>query len=132
MSKKMLETLLSISNFSHQVIPVVMLDDTVLNEKYFDENNEVISENASFNFLALQLTSHFDGFDWEKSIYKKHWRNPERVLSIKKLVFKQSIHEFPPIFRLSAKPTQLFVSEEGKKSLESENIKGVKFREIVA
>jgi hypothetical protein len=119
----MLNALLSVRDFPHQVIPIVMIDRAVGDSKEFDENHD---------FVAVQLLEHQDVFDWEKSVYK---RNPERsdiIDRLDKLVLKIPQHGLPPLFRIAAIPlrTRLFISAEGRAALEQAGIKGLWFVDL--
>jgi hypothetical protein len=121
MSKRMLNTLLTVKDFSHQVIPIVMKDIFV--PPQFDESHD---------FVAVQLLEHQDVFDWENSVYR---RNPERsdiIDRLNRLVIKIPQHGLPPLFRIAATPleTRLFVSAEGRAALEQAGIKGIRFDDL--
>jgi hypothetical protein len=120
MSKRMLETLLSVREFPHQVIPIVMLDAFTPAE--FEENHD---------YVAVQLLEHQDVFDWEKSIYELDPEVPNCIksTSLEKIVLRTPPEGFPPLFRIgtaSLRP-DLYVSPEGKAALESAGIRGVNF-----
>lgn len=127
MSKKMLNTLLSVGNFPHKAIPVVMVDCEVIS---YESGAAKRSEKENHCFVAVQLLEHLDAFDWEKSVYEPHPRMSNRVSYIKKLVFKEPTNAFPPLFRLSARPSPLFVSGKARAALEKEGIQGVIFQDL--
>jgi hypothetical protein len=123
MSKRMLEVLLSVREFPHQVVPIVMLDAFTPLE--FEENHD---------YVAVQLLEHQDVFDWGKSIYE---RNPElpnciESSSLEKLVLRNPSGGFPPLFRIGTAPlqTKLYVSAEGRTALEVAGIRGVNFVQL--
>jgi hypothetical protein len=122
MSKRMLEALLSVREFPHQVIPIVMLDAFTPIE--FEENHD---------YVAVQLLEHQDVFDWEKSIYEPHSEKPNRFKSgsLEKLVLREPLAGLPPLFRIATTPlqTKLYVSAEGRTALEGVGIRGVTFLE---
>jgi hypothetical protein len=121
MSRRMLEAFLTVREFPHQVIPVVMKDIFV--PPQFEENHD---------FVAVQLLEHQDVFDWEKSIYERDPDYPESVdpLSIEKLVLREPKTGFPPIFRVKELETVLYVSSAGRTALEMAGIRGVEFVEL--
>jgi hypothetical protein len=122
MSKRMLNVLLSVREFSYQAIPVVMKDIFV--PPKFEENHD---------FVVVQLLENQDIFDWEKSIYERDPDRPNRIksISLEKLVLREPSQGFPPLFRLSnVIRSQLFISAESRSALEAAGIRGVKFVEL--
>jgi hypothetical protein len=117
MSKRMLEVLLSVQEFPHQVIPIAMLSD------------HADSDEKNYEFVAVQLLEHQDVFDWEKSVYERDPELPNCIESLEKLVLKETNGGFPPLFRIATVPlrTRLYVSLEGKAALEAAGIRGVNF-----
>jgi hypothetical protein len=127
MSKRMLNTLLSVKEFPHRTwdvpfvgfpdnAPVMMLEEGLRGGVRHD--NE---------FVAVQLLEHLNIFDWENSEYKMHRIFPDEISRIRKLVLKVPEEGLPPIFRLKVDPVFLYVSPEGRAALETANIKGVRF-----
>ncbi|MBX3161336.1 MAG: hypothetical protein KF773_35565 [Deltaproteobacteria bacterium] len=125
MSRRMLDTLQSAGEFEHRAIPVVMLDDT-LAEK-LDAGGKVRPGAANLDFVAVHLTSHIAAFDWERSEYTRSEIAPDKVWSVKRLVFKDI--PLPPLFRLTELLGPLFVSAEGRAALEKAGIRGIKLIE---
>ena len=120
MSRKMLDILLAVGDFPHQVIPVVMrnvFDDPPIEEFH--------------NFVAVQLLEHLDAFDWDKSVYtlKKGRSGITYASSVKKLVLREPEGGFPPLFRIDQVETRLFVSRNAKIALEAANIQGIDLRD---
>jgi hypothetical protein len=122
MSKRMLEALLSVREFPHQVIPIVMLDAFTPLE--FEENHD---------YVAVQLLEHQDVFDWEQSKCERDLEVPNcvRFGSLESAVFIEPLDGFPPLFRVTTIPlsNRLYVSAEGKAALEETGIRGVNFLE---
>jgi hypothetical protein len=127
MSKRMLNTLLSVREFPHRTwdipflgfpnnAPVMMLEKGL--------SDGVRYENE---FVAVQLLEQLDIFDRENSVYKESNILPGAVNSIRKLALHVSEDGLPPIFRLKVSPVRLYVSPEGRNALEAANIKGVRF-----
>jgi hypothetical protein len=103
-------------------------------EEDLDEKNKSMTNKLEQAYILDWDNSHlldldYD-FDWEKSLYQPHPRMNNRVTSISKLVLTEPKNDLPPIFRLSAYSTALFVSAEARKLLEKEGIKGIKFQDI--
>jgi hypothetical protein len=121
MSKRMLSTLLTVKDFSHQVIPIVMKDIFV--PPQFDESHD---------FVVVQLLEHQDVFDWENSVYELDPECSDIIAHLDKLVLKIPQHGLPPLFRIAATPLQttLFVSAEGRAALEQAGVKGVRFIDL--
>jgi hypothetical protein len=121
MSKRMLDTLLTVKDFPHQIIPIVMKDIFV--PPQFDESHD---------FVAVQLLEHQDVFDWDNSVYETGPVRPEAVdpLSIEKLVLREPEGGFPPVFRIKDFDTALYVSAAGRAALEAAGIKGIRFVQL--
>jgi hypothetical protein len=121
-SKRMLEALLSVREFPHQVIPIMMLSDHADSDEKSDE------------FIAVQLLEHQDVFDWEQSIYERDPEVPNCIesTSLEKLVLRTPPKGFPPLFRIGTAPlqTKLYVSAEGRTALEAAGIRGVNFVQL--
>jgi Domain of unknown function (DUF4375) len=121
MSKPMLNTLLSVSEFPHQAISIVMIDDQV---DWFTDKR---TGRESDDFIALQLIEHLDLFDWEQSVYQRNSLNPNLFNSLETLVLKTPENGYPPIFRLATLPRRLFVSAQARTALEAAGLHGLKF-----
>jgi hypothetical protein len=121
MSKGMLEVLLSVREFPHQVIPIVMLSD------------HADSDEKNYEFVAVQLLEHQDVFDWEKSVCERNMEIPNCIKfgSLESAVFIEPSDGFPPLFRVATVPltNRLYVSAEGKAALEAAGVRGVSFLE---
>lgn len=124
MSKRMLETLLSVGEFPHQVIPVVMLDTQLHDFQKIGAPPEEIHD-----FVAVQLLEHLDVLDWERSMCERHPTIPNTVeaLSMQKLVLKEPEGGFPPLFRIASYRTQLYVSAFSRAALEKAGLKRLFF-----
>jgi hypothetical protein len=128
MSKRMLDTLLSVGNFRHRAYPVVMIDcKQIHNEELGKKSNSGIEYN---NFSAVQVLEDLDVFDWENSIYERDSESPDVLESIEELVLKEPEEGFPPLFRVvtSYLKTRLYISSEARTALEAAGIRGVLFR----
>jgi hypothetical protein len=127
MSKRMLNTLLSVKEFPHRTwdVPFVGFPDNapvMMLEKGL--SGGVRHDNE---FVAVQLLEQLDIFDRENSTYKTYTAMPDEIMSIRKLVLKVPEEGLPPIFRLKVAPVLLYVSPEGRKALEAAKIKGIHF-----
>lgn len=127
MSRRMLEALLAVGDFPHRAVPVCLVDETVPVSKRRDSNGKMRADVVDDGFVAVQLTSHLDVFDRQRSEYEADTLFPDEVGIIRKLVLKEPVGGFPPLFRLSAKSNYLFVSEKAKQRLEQEKIQGAVF-----
>jgi hypothetical protein len=117
MSKRMLEALLSVGDFPHQAIPVVI--------------KSRLSSNLVYdNFVAVQLLEHLDVFDWDNSVYEMNSVLPEYIGNVDRLVLKEPSEGLPPIFRIQDYETLLYVSARARAALEQADIKGVEFRNL--
>jgi hypothetical protein len=130
MSKRMLNTLLSVGSFPHRVYPVVMLNveevyDSTL-KKYIAPRTE------NNNYVAVHLTEHLDIFDTENSVYQRDSDNPEWILmnSVKWLTIREPETGFPPLFNIKSASTDIFVSAQARIALETASIQGIDFLHI--
>jgi hypothetical protein len=127
MSKQMLNGLLSVREFPHRTwnIPFVGFPDNA--PAMMLEQGLRGGVRHDNEFVAVQLLEHLDIFDWENSVYEMHSIFPDEVDRIRKLALKVPEEGLPPIFRLKISPVQIYVSPEGRKALEIDNIRGVRF-----
>jgi hypothetical protein len=129
MSKRMLEALLSVREFPHQVIPITMVN---LEFQDFDEQgNKLLSRTEIHDYVAVQLLEHQDVFDWEQSVYERDPDRPTMLDSCRRVVLRVPPNGLPPLFRIATVPldTRLYVSPEGRAALEAAGIRGVSFIE---
>jgi hypothetical protein len=124
MSKRMLNTLLSVQDFPHRTFPVNIVDDQFIG---FEGEDKIFRVTTNQNFVIVQLTTHLDVFDWENSEYTLLEGVPGRVERAKKVVLKEPSEGFPPLFQIAAYESRLFVSHAGKTALEAAHITGTKF-----
>jgi hypothetical protein len=125
MSKRMLDTLLSVREFPHQTIPITMIDCEVVHKPELGRNEK--SGEEIHDFVAVQLLEHLDIFDWERSDYKPDPAMPR----VDRLVLRVPEGGLPPLFRVKKRETYLYVSPEGRAALESAAIQGVDFLNLV-
>jgi hypothetical protein len=130
MSKRMLDTLLSVGSFPHRAYPVVMLD---IVEAYNPKLKKYVSPRTeNHNYVAIHLTEYLDAFDFENSIYERDEDKPELILrtSVKWLALREPETGFPPLFTVKPASTKLFVSAEARAALESNDIQGIEFLHV--
>ena len=113
MSKNMLEVLYSAGEFPHHLFPIQVT-----------QAGAVIDQ---LEFFGVQLLSHQDYFDWENSVYDRQRSSQRRVAGVEVFVLAIPEEGLPPIFRLSAVPTYLFVSDEARQALKEAGIRGPRY-----
>ncbi len=128
MSKRMLDTLLLTGDFRYRAYSVLMVDC----EQIYDEalGRDANSGIEFHDFSAIHVLENLDIFDWENSVYERSTKKPDSLRSCEKIVLKEPMQGFPPLFRITTVPlrTDLFISAEARSALEVANIKGVTFR----
>jgi hypothetical protein len=128
-SRRMLDVLLSVGDFPHQVIPVVF--KSVDHPGYSDEERRAKSLIRNHDYIILQLLELSDVFDMEKSEYntERGVADPEMILltDVWNVVLKEPQGGFPPIFRVKDYELRLYVSAEAKQALEDAGIQGLGF-----
>jgi hypothetical protein len=127
MSKRMVEILESVGSFPHQVIPVRILDGAIgrrLSDKdnHYDAEGNLKPEHYTDDYVLLHLTKHLDAMDLDRSEYEDYDPVTNSIMFIDKFVFRDIGREFPPIFRLTHSPVDLFISEAAKQALEAAGI----------
>lgn len=127
MSSKMIAVLRSLNGCNIREFPVRIIDDTLENPKVFFDGKMFNENHVLGNFSAVQLLDFMDTFDWENSIYTKSDYVPNMVDFLDKLVVKQLPAGAPPIFRLSAYPRPILITEDTKNALENAGIKGIEY-----
>ncbi len=120
MSGRMVEILLSVRDFPHQIIPISVID--------------FMGDPIECDYVILHLGQLSDLMDMEESIYVKDQSiiDPSQTIigSIKKLRLKEPEGGFPPIFRVKWDEVLLYVSSEAKDALEAAGIKGLSFSRV--
>ncbi len=132
-SKRMLNTLLSVKEFPHRTwdVPFVGFPD-IAPELMLREGlrGGVHHDNE---FVAIQLLEQLNIFDRENSVYELGIladilpTASESVGNIRKLSLHIPAEGLPPIFRLKVNSVLLYVSPEGRVALEAANLKGIRF-----
>jgi hypothetical protein len=120
MSMRMVNVLLSVGDFSHQIIPVTF------------RNHSGIAIDYDYAILNLVGLARF--MDLDQSVYttKPSRTDPTKsmVWDIEKLVLKKPEGGFPPMFRVQWNTVDLCVSAEARDALEAADIKGLRFSTI--
>lgn len=129
-SLKMLELIRSNTSVQVTVIPVVLIDDTYLEEKFGVDGKLLDEVPVSQDFYAIRFEELKSYFDFENSDFRPSRFNPEIPSRIKKLVLKEPKGGFPEIFRTREKASQIFVRESFKNIIEEAGIKGCLFEEV--
>jgi hypothetical protein len=128
MSKRMLDTLLSVGTFPHRAYPVVMINaSAVIDPK---TKNFVFPRTENHNYVAVHLTEHLDSFDFENSLFTRGTFNPDVIDYIEWLVLKEPETGFPSLFTIEPISTRLFVSAEARAALEAANIQEIDFSHV--
>lgn len=141
-SKRMLYVLRSVGEFPHKAISTRIYDYSFQDQgedSYgrHDYKGPAIAPGGEFNedYVVLQLLEHIDGVDYDHSEFDLY-PDPDNLLpdlvlpsDILKLVLKEPVGGFPPIFRLNRAGERfvLFVSPAAKEALEEAGIKGLDF-----
>ncbi len=120
MSRRMVEILLSVRDFPHQIIPVTVID--------------FVGDPIECDYVILHLSQLSDVMDMKESIYvaKQSRIDPSQTIigSIEKLILKEPEGGFPPIFRVNWHSVPLYVSSEAKDALEAAGIKGLSISRV--
>jgi hypothetical protein len=126
MSKRMIDTLLSVGSFAHRTYPIIMIDQEI--DVNSEEVKPALTENH--NYFAVQLTEYLDTFDFENSIYERSTINPDVVKNIRWISLREPETGFPPLFTVEPASGNLFVSAEARAALEAANILGIDFQHV--
>lgn len=129
-SKQMLEVLESVGSFPHNAIFARITDGVIGqhlsdNTSHYDAENNLKPEYYTDDYVILHLTTHLDAMDLERSEYGRYNPKTNLVRLVDKFIFKDIGYEFPPIFRLTNCPTDLFISEAAKEALEAAGMKSL-------
>jgi hypothetical protein len=131
MSRRMYYTLLALGDFPHRVIPIAIMDDRAYpfeSHRCFLPNGQPSPEVTNFDdFVVVQLLEESDYFDFENSEYTRHPRDPNWVKSVSRYVLHIPKTGFPPLFRLTVKSPELFISAEAREALKEAGIRGTSY-----
>ncbi len=130
MSKRMVEVLESVGSFPHRILPARILEGNIgrslaEGDRRFDEQGNFKPEFYTDDYVLLQLTEHLDAMDLDFSVYERLNPKTNRAIGVRKFVFKDIGREYPPIFRPTHCPTELFISDAAKQALEAAGIRGL-------
>jgi hypothetical protein len=126
MSKRMLNTLLSVGTFPHRTYPVVMIDQTI---NLLDKGLK-IKGTKNYDYVLVQPSEHLDAFDYENSIFKWGEYNPNVVTDVEWLALKEMGSDFPPLFTVKESRLDTLVSAKARAALEAANIQGIRFTHV--
>jgi hypothetical protein len=128
MSKRMLDTILSVGSFPHRAYPVVMLD---IVEAYNPQLKKYVSPRTeNHDYFAIHLTEYLDAFDFENSVFTRGTINPDVVDHVEWLALREPETGFPPLFTVKPASNNLFVSAEARAALEAADIQGIDFLHV--
>jgi hypothetical protein len=131
MSRRMYYAIQSIGPFPHRVIPVAMVDDTSFvfesEQRYFSDGSPKPEVTNFDDFVAIQILERNDYFDFDHSEYERHPRYQDFVRSVDKYVLNEPPDGFPPLFRLTVTPSELFISVKARIALLEAGIRGMAY-----
>ena len=129
MSKQMLQTLLSVGEFKHRALPVSIVDPIVRTQEEYELGAALLEHRlarANHDYVIVHLTEYLDILDEENSVIRRSKALPG-VITVLEYALKEPKGGLPPIFRLEAEPTQLFISAQGRAALNSANVRGPRY-----
>lgn len=128
MSKRMVETILSVGDVPHQTVPVIFKS-----EDEFESSDEFGNIILSLNhdYVIFQLLELSNVLDMDKSKYdlEPYVDDPTEtfVCNVENPILKEPEGGFPSIFRVKNYEIPLYVSAKAKKALEEAGIQGLEF-----
>lgn len=97
--ERMLKIFLGLDKIGYEFIPVIMIDDTYLAERFDSSGNLNPSVPKNEDYIAVRLTDGlYDFLDLDNSEYRPSRVNPKVPSVIKKVVLKKPPQGFPPLF----------------------------------
>jgi hypothetical protein len=130
MSRRMYNTLTAVGHFPHQIIPIAVMDSTQypFEPEQRLANGQPKPEITNFDdFVVVQLLEHSEFFDFEHSSYARNSRHPDWIDAIEIYVLNEPPEGFPPLFRLSPNPAELFISAKARAALLEAGIQGTAY-----
>jgi hypothetical protein len=129
-SRRMLEVLESVGLFPHNVLPTRIIDGVVRpdlsnGDERYDTDGNLKPECYTDDYVLLQITEYLDAMDLERSEYEEYDEELNLAVFVDKFIFKDIGREYPPIFRLTHSPVDLFISEIAKNALEAAGMKSL-------
>jgi hypothetical protein len=131
MSPRMIETLRTVGDFPHRLVPVRLVDRKARGAARYLPDGSLRPEVVDDRFAAMQLTEHIDAVDWERSTFRQSGVAPG-LCYFDKLVLVSPPNGLPPLFRLSSSGGKLLVSAEARRALEAAGIIGIHFLPLPA
>lgn len=132
MSRHMIDVLRATGDFAHRTIPVRLIDRSVRPGTYDEAIGALPPDVVDDRFSIVQLLEHLDAVDWERSEFSRSRISPTLVRMFFKLVLAPPAGGFPPLFRLSARRSNLYVSPAAHAALTAAGIRGVTFEPVPA
>jgi hypothetical protein len=139
MSRKMLDTLLSIQPFKYRIYPTLMYSyeiDELVRYSFDGTRTDYHVEDPSLftdKFVIMQLAETIDVLDEDRTIIEGQtaresgeWYLSE--LDVEHYEFTREEKDLPPVF--AAPKTPYFFTEAAVRALEANNIRGVEFHPI--
>jgi hypothetical protein len=131
MSRRMYYTLCTVGDFPHRAIPIAMMDGSKFTfepERRFLSNGQPDPEITNTDALvAVQILEESNYFNFKLSEFEPDPDFPEWVHSVEKYVLNEPLEGFPPLFRLAAQATPLFISAKAREALKEAGIRGVAY-----
>ncbi|MDF4223012.1 hypothetical protein PXC01_15515 [Maribacter sp. M208] len=129
-SSKMLNILTQFGGLEINKYRINIIDDSFLGEK-FDLNGNIKNEVPCIvDFQIVQPKLKISLLDYDKSDYDPMTEWEQFPTVIRKFVVKTPEQELPPIFRVTERPSSLFITEKVKNKLEENEIRGIQFEEL--
>ncbi len=125
MSRKMLDTLLSVGEFAHKLIPVVMLDDTCMDAGDIIEGELKPNVPINTDYYAVEIPEFTDTIDLPRSEYIPRKRFPNKIGNVIKLAYKDM--ELPPFFVMRELLAHHFISTSAYEALQKNGIEGIEY-----
>ena len=110
-SKKMVDTLLSVKEFNHEIKPLTIYDWK--------------TEKTTDNFVFLHL------LEWKDIVDRPNCICYPETGRIQKIALKEPRGGYPSLFQVRGSTLTWFVSEEAKEALEEADIKGLRFVPLI-
>lgn len=128
-SKRMLDALRSAGDLGCSPVPVVMLDDTTPLADRSGEDRSPGGPEAG-GYFALNEIERLDVVDWQRSDLDRHEVFPDKIAKVRRLQLLEPPGGFPPIFRLSAFPALILVSQSAREALQRTGVEGVELIDL--
>jgi hypothetical protein len=139
-SKRLIETLKSVKDFSYRIFPIAILEEGAVkfaeNPDGFKTpdpytNPDAFSKKSIRNDMYVIQTLEIleNCFNWEKSVYTQSEFNKRHGQPgmVDEFHLNEPASGFPPLFRIKESQTALFVSFEARMALKLAGIKGLGF-----